>query len=230
MLICNSAGRYTSIEQVIGQIYPMCKDQHGCRFLQKKLDEENSQVVDTIFNEVYPHFGELMTGRRTSPLPSVRDFASDRLSFFLDPFGNYLCQKLLEHCNEKQRIQLIESVAGDLVRISQNMHGTRAVQKMIECLRNAQEVRIIYFKTLSSCVFSFSVLSILDQDGYSWASHERRSADQGSQRQPCGTTLSEPFVIGRQSVHIRRSGWPLRRGRNASPRMLCVTEMHRSCF
>lgn len=115
------SGRYTSIEQVIGQIYPMCKDQHGCRFLQKKLDEENSQVVDTIFNEVYPHFGELMT----------------------DPFGNYLCQKLMEHCNEKQRIQLIESVANDLVRISQNMHGTRAVQKMIECLRNNQETRMV---------------------------------------------------------------------------------------
>jgi hypothetical protein len=96
----------------------MCKDQHGCRFLQKKLDEENPQVVDAIFNEVYPHFAELMT----------------------DPFGNYLCQKLLEHCGEKQRLMLIESVASDLVRISQNMHGTRAVQKMIECLRNPQEV------------------------------------------------------------------------------------------
>ncbi|KAL6076458.1 hypothetical protein QOT17_002998 [Balamuthia mandrillaris] len=115
------AGRFTSIEQVIGQIYPMCKDQHGCRFLQKKLDEKNRQVTDTIFNEVYPHFAELMT----------------------DPFGNYLCQKLLEHCAEKQRLMLIESVAGDLVRVSQNMHGTRAVQKMIECLQNAQEIRLV---------------------------------------------------------------------------------------
>lgn len=115
------AGRFTSIDQVIGQIYPMCKDQHGCRFLQKKLDEENPQVVDAIFNEVYPHFAELMT----------------------DPFGNYLCQKLLEHCGEKQRLMLIESVASDLVRISQNMHGTRAVQKMIECLRNPQEIRLV---------------------------------------------------------------------------------------
>jgi hypothetical protein len=48
---------------VIGQIYPMCKDQHGCRFLQKKLDEMNTQTVDIIFNEVYPHFAELMTGK-----------------------------------------------------------------------------------------------------------------------------------------------------------------------
>lgn len=41
----------------------MCKDQHGCRFLQKKLDEMNTQTVDIIFNEVYPHFAELMTGK-----------------------------------------------------------------------------------------------------------------------------------------------------------------------
>jgi hypothetical protein len=115
------AGRYTSIDQVIGQIYPMCKDQHGCRFLQKKLDEMNTQTVDIIFNEVYPHFAELMT----------------------DPFGNYLCQKLLEHCQEKQRLLLIESVANDLVRISQNMHGTRAVQKMIECLKSGAEIRLV---------------------------------------------------------------------------------------
>eukprot|EP01087_Luapelamoeba_hula_P011358 TRINITY_DN3076_c0_g2_i1.p1 TRINITY_DN3076_c0_g2~~TRINITY_DN3076_c0_g2_i1.p1 ORF type:complete len:776 (+),score=119.16 TRINITY_DN3076_c0_g2_i1:542-2869(+) len=116
------SSRFTTIDQVIGQIYPMCKDQHGCRFLQKKLDEKsNVQVVDAIFNEVYQHFSELMT----------------------DPFGNYLCQKLLEHCNDKQRLLLIESVAGDLVRISQNMHGTRAVQKMIECLRNQQEIRLV---------------------------------------------------------------------------------------
>jgi hypothetical protein len=64
----HTAGRYTSIDQVIGQIYPMCKDQHGCRFLQKKLDEMNTQTVDIIFNEVYPHFAELMTGTLT-PAP-----------------------------------------------------------------------------------------------------------------------------------------------------------------
>eukprot|EP00005_Dracoamoeba_jomungandri_P014035 CAMPEP_0174275554 /NCGR_PEP_ID=MMETSP0439-20130205/59890_1 /TAXON_ID=0 /ORGANISM="Stereomyxa ramosa, Strain Chinc5" /LENGTH=666 /DNA_ID=CAMNT_0015367671 /DNA_START=134 /DNA_END=2134 /DNA_ORIENTATION=+ len=125
-----NAGRFTSIEQVIGQIYPMCKDQHGCRFLQKKLDEENVQITDTIFNEVYPHFAELMT----------------------DPFGNYLCQKLLEHCSQKQRIMLIESVAGSLVRVSQNMHGTRAVQKMIECLQSPEEVKLVTRGLRSSVV------------------------------------------------------------------------------
>lgn len=53
---------------------------------------------------------------------------------FLDPFGNYLCQKLMEHCTDAQRTMIVEQVAEDVVNISLNMHGTRAVQKMIEFL------------------------------------------------------------------------------------------------
>jgi hypothetical protein len=67
-----------------------------------------------------------------------------KLLFFLqsnlDPFGNYLCQKLLEYCGDKQRLAIVERVAGDLVTISKNMHGTRAVQKMIEYLNSPSQV------------------------------------------------------------------------------------------
>lgn len=113
--------RYTSIDQVVGQIYSLCKDQHGCRFLQKKLEDNNPAVTELIFNETYPHFDELMT----------------------DPFGNYLCQKLLEYCNNNQRLLAIRKVAANLVSISKNMHGTRAVQKMIECLCLPEQVALV---------------------------------------------------------------------------------------
>jgi hypothetical protein len=56
-----------------------------------------------------------------------------------DPFGNYLCQKLLEYSTEEQRNVICESVANDLVGISLNMHGTRAVQKMIDFLSNPRQ-------------------------------------------------------------------------------------------
>ncbi|KAJ2737258.1 hypothetical protein H4S06_006631, partial [Coemansia sp. BCRC 34490] len=70
-----------------------------------------SQIA-LIFSEVLPHFSVLMT----------------------DPFGNYLCQKMLEYCTEEQRTRIVVAVAPELVNISLNMHGTRAVQKMIESL------------------------------------------------------------------------------------------------
>lgn len=57
----------------------------------------------------------------------------------LDPFGNYLCQKLLEFSTDEQRNVICESVAQDLVNISLNMHGTRAVQKMIDFLSTQRQ-------------------------------------------------------------------------------------------
>lgn len=58
------ANRYADValETLIGDIYSLCKDQHGCRYLQKKLDERNSVSVDLIFAETYSHAAELMIG------------------------------------------------------------------------------------------------------------------------------------------------------------------------
>ena len=82
----------------------MAKDQHGCRFLQRKFSEGTLEDIEKIFVEIIDHIVELMT----------------------DPFGNYLVQKLLEVCNEDQRMQILQAItrkAGDLVRISCDMHG-----------------------------------------------------------------------------------------------------------
>lgn len=58
----------------------------------------------------------------------------------IDPFGNYLCQKLMERCTDEQRTRIVEQVSQDLVDISLNMHGTRAVQKMIEYITLPEQV------------------------------------------------------------------------------------------
>lgn len=109
-----------ALETLVGDIYSLCKDQHGCRYLQKKLDERNPASVDIIFAETYLHAAELM----------------------IDPFGNYLCQKLLEHSDDQKRLQIVQHVAPDLVNISLNMHGTRAIQKMIEYLTTSEQIKI----------------------------------------------------------------------------------------
>ncbi|CAG8451632.1 421_t:CDS:2 [Paraglomus brasilianum] len=109
------------LDDLVGEIYSLCKDQHGCRYLQKKLEEKNERYINMIFNEVSNHFVELMT----------------------DPFGNYLCQKLLECCSDEQRTIIVKTVASELVNISLNMHGTRAVQKMIEFLNTPQQIEMV---------------------------------------------------------------------------------------
>lgn len=124
------ATKYTNMEEVIGRIDTLAKDQYGCRFLQRKLDEGVSADIDAIFSEVFDSIVDLMT----------------------DPFGNYLCQKLVEHCTDEQKSAIISKVSPELINISLNMHGTRAVQKLIECLNNPAQVRMVVDALKSSVV------------------------------------------------------------------------------
>ena len=61
----------------------------------------------------------------------------------IDPFGNYLMQKLCEHCSNHQRTVLVESVAAEIPNVSTNMHGTRAVQKVVDQLKTPEHINII---------------------------------------------------------------------------------------
>lgn len=115
---------FNSLAEAQGYIYLLAKDQHGCRFLQKIFDEGSPKDVQIVFNEIIGHVVELM----------------------VNPFGNYLMQKLLEVCNEEQRKQILLMVTeepGQLVRISLNTHGTRVVQKLIETLKTRHEISLV---------------------------------------------------------------------------------------
>ncbi|TFK76682.1 ARM repeat-containing protein [Pluteus cervinus] len=136
----------TRLEDLQGEIPALCKDQHGCRYLQKKLEEGVPEHRDMIFRETFGHFADLMT----------------------DPFGNYLCQKLLEFSTDEQRNLICESVAQDLVNISLNMHGTRAVQKMIDFLSTRRQTDVRYNAQIHSIIVALSlhvVVLIKDLNG-----------------------------------------------------------------
>lgn len=138
------------------EIYSLCKDQHGCRFLQKKLEDQNAEHIQIIFDETAPHVVELMT----------------------DPFGNYLCQKLLEFCNDEQRNTLVRNAMPAMVSIALNQHGTRALQKMIEHISTEDQVRSFTFDiytTTNKCT---------DKDDYSGSFRSSRRPHSGSERQP----------------------------------------------
>ena len=55
------------LEQFQGEILGLCKDQHGCRYLQKKLEERNPEHVQLIFVETHQYVVELMTGIDSPP-------------------------------------------------------------------------------------------------------------------------------------------------------------------
>lgn len=143
------ASKYANakLEDFTGEIYSLCKDQHGCRFLQRQLDLgrevsegkiqsttlTNDIAATMIFNEIYLKIVELMT----------------------DPFGNYLIQKLFENVSTDQRIILVKNSAPEFIRIALNPHGTRALQKLVECITTEEESKLI-IDSLSSHIVSLS--------------------------------------------------------------------------
>eukprot|EP01028_Stygiella_incarcerata_P014404 TRINITY_DN952_c0_g1_i2.p1 TRINITY_DN952_c0_g1~~TRINITY_DN952_c0_g1_i2.p1 ORF type:complete len:655 (+),score=147.47 TRINITY_DN952_c0_g1_i2:169-2133(+) len=108
-------------EEIQGNVFRLAKDQNGCRFLQRKIEEGDTTCFSIVYEESLSHFTELM----------------------VDPFGNYLCQKLVEFSDDEKRTVIINIIAPNIVKISLNMHGTRAVQKVIEHLRSEEQIRIV---------------------------------------------------------------------------------------
>jgi len=99
----------------------LAHDQNGCRFLQDQLDLRNKAHIDTIFEAV----------------------KSDVVRLSTDPFGNYLIQKLLQYGVAPQRVQLVLGALNDLVPVALNVHGTRVVQKMVECADTPEQTSAI---------------------------------------------------------------------------------------
>ncbi|KAH7353000.1 hypothetical protein KP509_19G074400 [Ceratopteris richardii] len=130
--------KYADLEDLRGNIYTLAKHQHGCRVLQKKLDEAKFEDIEKIFEEIKDHVVQLMT----------------------DPFGNYLVQKLFDACNESHRTAILDAVTrnNDLINISLNI--TRAVQKLIETMQTRDQTSM-----LISCLKCGVVTLIKDLNG-----------------------------------------------------------------
>ena len=98
------------LRALLGNVRRLSRDQVGCRLLQQALDEDGSTAATAILNEGLTFWAEAM----------------------VDPFGNYLFQKILERITPEERITLVKSVSTRLVNASLNLHGTRSVQKIVE--------------------------------------------------------------------------------------------------
>ncbi|CAH8338732.1 unnamed protein product [Eruca vesicaria subsp. sativa] len=77
-----------------------------------------------IFSEMIPHAAELM----------------------INPFGNYLMQKILDVCNEEHKTMIILVVTqepGLLVWISLNAYSTRLVHKLVETIKTMKQIFLV---------------------------------------------------------------------------------------
>lgn len=106
---------------LVGRAEELARDQQGCRACQRAIEEGDPQCIDIIFEECFDKFVELTT----------------------HAFANYLTQKIFQYCSDEQRLALVQQCASSMATISTNMHGTRAVQRMVECLSTPEQVRAV---------------------------------------------------------------------------------------
>ena len=113
-----------SYEYLAHNIYPLAKDQAGCRFLQKKLEDEPQIATSFFYPAIIPYV-----------LPLVKD-----------PFGNYLIQKLCYTLSPEQILQLLKILSTNILDIGSNSHGTRVIQHIINFLKTPELIQ--YFITI----------------------------------------------------------------------------------
>lgn len=104
-----------SIDNLIDHIEETLADQYRCRLVQRQLEDSNPSFVNKLFYKMLPDIDRYM-----------------RM-----PFGNYLCQKLLEHSSEKQLYAVISKITTSTIELSKNLHGTRVIQKLIDLSYNS---------------------------------------------------------------------------------------------
>jgi hypothetical protein len=107
-------------------------------------------AASVVYDQVIEGFPELMT----------------------DPFGNYLCQRLIELCGDEQLLYIIQIITPYIGMIGSNAYGTRAVQKLVESVKTEAQTTAIMLMLdenilelskdingnhiIQRCLFSFS--------------------------------------------------------------------------
>ena len=100
------------ISELSQSLVPLAKDQGGCRYLQKLLEEDPVGVTSELY------------------VPLVNNI----FNLVNDTFANYLVQKMFLTMNENQKEQIISLLSENLLEIGANSHGTRVLQSLINVL------------------------------------------------------------------------------------------------
>ena len=111
------------LEEIIQNCYTICKNQTGCRFLQRKIDE-NPKISSEL---IYPVISN-----------KIRELT-------LDSFGNYFIQKIIEKLTINQINEILNNqISENFLEICLNPHGTRVIQKLLERIYNNQYLLNIF--------------------------------------------------------------------------------------
>lgn len=111
-----------------------CKEQAGCRLLQKKLEEYPTLATDVFY-------------------PNIK---SQIIEFACDPFGNYFIQKIIVCLSLDKLEEFIQKQLPNAFRMmSFSPHGTRVIQKLFERIISNSKLLGYYTKLLKPNIKDF---------------------------------------------------------------------------
>ena len=114
----------------------MIKSQNGSKSIQKKIEEKSNDFSSKLYEQIKYNLNEIIN----------------------DQYGNYVIQKLVEHCDKKIISSMLRKLSysqniennffnkNNLYEISINRYGTRALQKMLDNLSSSmseEDINII---------------------------------------------------------------------------------------
>lgn len=99
-----------SLDDLRGRVLSLSRDQFGCRLLQSVLESRLEGALDLMLTELQLHLVQLM----------------------VEPFGNYLFQKLLSVATVSKVTQILQATTSHLVAAARHVNGTRSIQTAIE--------------------------------------------------------------------------------------------------
>ena len=103
-----------SNEELSKQAHNIAKNQKGCRYLEKKIEDNPELVESLFFNNILSYVEELST----------------------DQFGNYFIKKIFNYLQENKLLQLIAILFPVIKNVATNIYGTRVLQELIDYLKS----------------------------------------------------------------------------------------------
>ena len=122
-----------SNEDLSKQAHIFAKNQNGCRYLQKRV-ENNKELVPTLFfPNVLGHFQELSN----------------------DQFGNYYIKIIIKYLSNEMIHRLISLMYPSFLKIGTNQYGTKVLQYLIEFLNNEENL-VLFIERILPYVVTFT--------------------------------------------------------------------------
>lgn len=119
-----------SNEELAKQAYILAKNQNGCRYLQKRIENNQKLVPTLFFPNVLGHIQELSN----------------------DQFGNYYIKIIIKYLPEDMIYKFISLIHPSISKIGTNQYGTKVIQYLIDFLNNEKNLLFFIEKILPHLV------------------------------------------------------------------------------